>query len=330
MRPAALDALAWPSCGHAVEVGKIVRGAPERIEEGELTDSVCGHRAQIRRFIPRFAKGGPDVDSFGYQWRRFARTQLDRYNGTTLSRQRFFDGTGWAPQELAGQRILEAGCGAGRFTDILLSSGADVYAFDATEAVDVCLENVGPHPRLSLIQARLEEAPFKPGAFDRIFCYGVLQHVADPRAAFVRLVSWLRPGGALAADVYRRAFMPSRWNARHLWRPVTRRLPKPLLYKVVERYVPPWIEVENRCARIPKLRGLLASVVPCWNYTGTPGLTAAQIKEWAVLDTFDALAAWHDHPQTERAVEEWCRAAGLADARGRPGGNGIVVTARKP
>jgi 2-polyprenyl-3-methyl-5-hydroxy-6-metoxy-1,4-benzoquinol methylase len=40
----------------------------------------------------------------------------------------------WA--ELAGKQVLECGCGAGRFTEILLAEGAQVTFIDLSEAVD--------------------------------------------------------------------------------------------------------------------------------------------------------------------------------------------------
>jgi len=326
MQRRALEVLVCPRCREPLAAD----GAADPIEEGFLRHVACKLEAPVHNGIPRFHAEAGDVSSFGFQWRRFARTQLDRYNGTTLSRDRLLQGTGWRFEELRGARILEVGCGAGRFTDLLVAAGADVYAMDASGAADVCLENVGRRQNLCVVQARIEDAPFAAGAFDRVLCYGMLQHATDPRTAFQALVPLLRPGGALAIDVYLRSWRPNRWNARHLWRPVTRYLPKPVLFQMVRGYVPAWIDVENRFARVPKLRGLVASVIPCWNYTGTPGLTPQQVKEWAVLDTFDALASWHDQPQTIRAVEGWCHDAGLMEVRVCRGGNGIVATARQP
>src|SRR5262245_658399 len=69
------------------------------------------------------------ADSFGREWLAYARTQMDKHNGTTISRDRFFQYTGW-PRDLAGETVLEAGSGAGRFTQVLLDAGAAVASFD--------------------------------------------------------------------------------------------------------------------------------------------------------------------------------------------------------
>ena len=49
-----------------------------------------------------------------------------------------------------------------------------------------------------------------------------------------------------------------------------------------------------------------------------------------MLDTFDALSPRYDEPQTLETVQEWVREAELAEADVRYGGNGIVVTGRRP
>ncbi|MGH3103827.1 MAG: class I SAM-dependent methyltransferase, partial [Gaiellaceae bacterium] len=222
----------------------------------------------VRDGIPRFVDDLDYAESFGEQWNRYRRVQLDSQTGRPLSRARFFDGTGWTAAELAGERVLEVGCGAGRFTEILLETGAEVWAVDASSAVDACRRTVGDHPRLHLLQADLHALPFAPGAFDRVFCYGVLQHTPEPAAAFRALVDQLRPGGRLAADVYRKSEYVDRWSAKTLWRPVTTRLPRRWLRRAAEWYVPRWLPLDTRLARTPKVGRFLVALVPCWNYTG--------------------------------------------------------------
>jgi hypothetical protein len=65
-----------------------------------------------------------DVSSFGFQWNSRRETQLNSYTGLSISRDRLFAVTGW-PADLTRQTILEAGSGAGRFTEILVTTGAD-------------------------------------------------------------------------------------------------------------------------------------------------------------------------------------------------------------
>ena len=276
-------------------------------------------------------KGVAYTASFGEQWQRYRRTQLDSVNGTTLTSSRLYTNTGWTPQELAGQRILDAGCGAGRFTEILLEAGAEVWAVDASRAVDACAANHGASARLHVIQADLLHLPFRRHGFDKILCYGVLQHTPDPGRTFAALAPLLKPGGAIAIDVYLRSPWIYRWTAKYWYRWLTKRLPRMMLQRLVSWYVPKATVVDERCRRVPVLRRLWPALVPLpFNGRTAPALTPEQRREWAILDAFDALSAWHDHPQTLRAVRGWCVEAGLSQIDVRVGGNGILGNATAP
>ena len=278
--------------------------------------------------IPRFVADDGYAESFGEQWNRWRRVQLDSVTGKPLSRARLFAGTGW-PDRLDGERVLEVGCGAGRFTEVLLDAGAEVWAVDASSAVDAARANLGDSPRLHLAQADLFDLPFEPGSFDRVLCFGVLQHTPDPRRAFLTVVEHARPGGWIAADVYRKQPYVDRWSAKTLWRPLTTRLPRDRLRRIVEWYVPRWLPVDTRLARVPKVGRFLTAAVPCWNYTGLLDLDAEQLRTWAILDTFDALSPRYDEPQELGDVREWVRATRLVEATVRHGGNGILVHGRR-
>jgi SAM-dependent methyltransferase len=277
--------------------------------------------------IPRFVED-TYAETFGEQWSHWRRTQLDSATGLGLSRMRY-DETGWPAGGLEGETILEAGAGAGRFTEVLLATGAEIVAVDASSAIDVAVEN-NPSERLVPVQADLNDLPWEPGRFDRVFCFGVVQHTPDPRATFLSLVDQARPGGWIAVDVYRRAGYVNRFSSKYLWRPLTTRMPKRLLRRAIEWYVPKWLPVDTRLARVPKLGRFLTAAVPLWNYTGIWELSPEQLRGWAVLDTYDALSPAYDKPQTLESVEEWARAAGLVDSVVKHGWNGIVVTGRRP
>ena len=284
----------------------------------------------LRAGIPRFVPDEGYAASFGEQWARWRRVQLDSVTGKPLSRDRLFEGTGWRPDDLRGESVLEVGCGAGRFTEVLAACGAEVWAVDASGAVDACAETVRAFPNVRLAQADLFDLPFAPGSFDRVLCYGVLQHTPDPRAAFLAVAAMVRPGGLLAADVYRKDEYVDRWSAKRWWRPLTTRMARERLRRIVEWYMPRWLPVDTRLARVPHVGRFLTAVVPCWNYTGLLPLSPEELRAWAVLDTFDALSPRYDEPQTLEAAREWCDAAGLVDVDVRPGGNGILISARRP
>lgn len=257
--------------------------------------------------------------------------QLDSVNRTGLSRDRLYRYSGWRADELHDRWVLEIGCGAGRFTEVLLEAGAHVVAVDVSAAVDACWKNLGPHPRLHVLQADVFELPVRPAAFDFVLCFGVVQHTPRPEEAFRRLLPPLAPAGRLAMDVYGRTARPGRWTSKYLWRWLTKRVSPHRLARFVEWYLPRWLPIDDRLQdRAPRLGRALAALVPCWNYRGIFPLTDAQRLEWAILDTFDALAPAHDHPQSLDAVRGWFRGAGLEDVTVWQEGNGVFGRGRAP
>ncbi|HKO61677.1 MAG TPA: class I SAM-dependent methyltransferase [Pyrinomonadaceae bacterium] len=330
MRPQSLERLVDPGTGALLEIKSIVAEEHSEIKTGELVATDSGKLYPIKHFIPRFVPDDNYTASFGEQWNRYRRTQLDRFNGTTLSRDRLFEGTGWSHAELIGQRVLEVGCGAGRFTQVLLDAGADLCSLDYSSAVDACWLNNGPNERLTLVQADLYQIPFQRGFFDKVFCYGVLQHTPDVKAAFMSLIPFLKPGGKLAVDLYRKSPWITRWTSKYWYRPITKRMSRDLLRRLVEWYVPRWIPIDNALQKVRVLRYAVPAIVPCWNYTGMLPLTPEQIEGWAILDTFDALSPKYDSPQTEATLAAWCEEAGLEHVQIRAAGNGLICTARKP
>lgn len=330
MKATAVELLRDPSTQTALTIKEVRAEEAGEIKEGELFAPESGQSYRIKNFIPRFVEDDSYTASFGEQWNRYRRTQLDRYNGTTLSRDRFFRDTKWTPEEIAGQRILEVGCGAGRFTQVMLDAGAELCSLDYSSAVDACWANNGPHPQLTLAQADLYRMPFAHGSFDKVFCYGVIQHTPDVRRAFQSLIPFLKPGGKIAVDVYPKTRWITRWTAKYWYRPLTKRMPRDLLRRIVEWYIPRWLPIDNRLQRVRVLRYVVPAIVPCWNYTGLLPLPDEQIKSWAILDTFDALSPMYDSPQTPETVQAWFEEAGLTEIDVRPGGNGVLGNGRRP
>src|SRR5258706_6369502 len=81
--------------------------------------------------IPRFVSSENYSAAFGSQWKKYRLTQLDSHTLVPISRNRLarcFGSELWS--DLRDKQVLEAGCGAGRFTEILLAKGAFVTSID--------------------------------------------------------------------------------------------------------------------------------------------------------------------------------------------------------
>jgi SAM-dependent methyltransferase len=276
--------------------------------------------------LPRFVSADNYANSFGYQWNRHARTQLDSHTGLPISRDRLLAAIGPGAETLSGLRVLEAGSGAGRFTEVLLRAGADVVSFDYSSAVDANARNHLPSPHLHLFQGDIFSVPLIEQSFDLAICMGVLQHTPDPQAAFRSLARHVRPGGRLVVDVYRRSLLGVlHW--KYLLRPLTRRLRKEALYLAIERATPPLIPLTRWLRRVAGPTG--ARLSPILEYSHL-GLSVADNVQWAILDTFDMYSPVHDHPQSVATLMGWFDDVGFTDVHVRPGPNGLVGSGRRP
>jgi SAM-dependent methyltransferase len=301
-----------------------VLSAPLEFVDGCLM--LRGHAVPCRGGVLRFREDNGYNSSFALQWNRFKTNQIDAVNGTRLSLRRFAE-TGWAAGDLAGKRVLEAGCGAGRFTRILAEAQARVVAFDYSTAVDACRENNGNFSNVVFLQCDIFDMPFRPAVFDYVFCHGVLQHTPDPKGAFTALTRMVRPGGRISIDVYRKDGLIRPWKSKYLWRPLTTRIRPERLLAALEWFIPKWLPIDTAIKRIPRLGNYLGAVIPCWNYDFTD-LSPEQKRAWAVMDTFDALAPVYDNPIRLEDVRDWFAALGWSDVEVRPGGNGVVGNGR--
>jgi ubiquinone/menaquinone biosynthesis C-methylase UbiE len=253
----------------------------------------------------RIEKGQNYTDNFGFEWNIFQQTQLDSYSGTNISRKRFFATTRWS-RNLEGENILEVGCGAGRFTEVVLkNTKANLFALDYSNAVDANYRNNGPHERLNLYQASMFHMPFAENSFDKIFCFGVLQHTPDFRYALECMAKVLKPGGELVVDFYPIKGWYTKINAKYILRPIFKRISHTRLLKLIRRIVPFWKRIYffnqrhglsffNRFIPISEMPEALKHC-----------LSDREVEEWMLLDTFDMFSPAYDKPQRLKTVRNW-------------------------
>jgi SAM-dependent methyltransferase len=313
MRNELLEVLRCPQCRAQLRCLPTNQNATG-VADGSL-ECACPtpHRYLIQNSIPRFVSDNNYATNFGFQWNKFRLTQLDSHSGTSITRDRFFRSTGWDPREMKGKRVLDIGCGAGRFTEIALQTGAEVVALDYSSAIDACWENNREKGVLLCVQGDIYKLPFAAGSFDFVYCLGVLQHTPDVDAAFAALTSQPRSGGALAVDVY-----PKLWqnvaSAKDWIRPFTKRMDRMDLFRMVESYlVPTLLPASRALGRVPFIGRKLRRMIPVSNYDGIFPLTPSQLREWAILDTYDMLAPAYDQPQTAKTVRKWFEGSGFTD-----------------
>lgn len=327
----ALDSFACLRCGGGFRVGTVTSedSATGTITEGALECVKCHGTVPIVRSLPRFVASESYADNFGFQWNRFDTIQVDKVMNNDLSRDRFYKTTGW-PRKMERERILEAGCGAGRFTQLALETGADVFSFDLSSAVEAAWRNNFAAPRLTMFQASIYEIPLQKGSFDKIFCMGVLQHCPDVAAAFRSLIPFLRPGGELVIDVYEKETgFPS---LKRIARPILTPLGTERIYKLLTWIIPPAFELKKSLHRIPAIGPQLGKLIPIGPISHAPRLiyTDEELKQVKILSALDMYSPVYDQPQTFESVQQWFAEAGLVDVELKRGDNGIDAKGKLP
>jgi SAM-dependent methyltransferase len=102
----------------------------------------------------------------------------------------------------AGSTVLEAGCGVGAQTRLLVkrSPGIDLTCIDISEKSLATAKRLKEQPGFDKIpfqQENIHQLSFADAAFDHVFVCFVLEHLDDPVAALVELKRVLRPDGSI-------------------------------------------------------------------------------------------------------------------------------------
>ena len=319
-----LHLLACPVCLGALSA----RGEPAangRLLEGALRCAGCDKDFPVTGGIPRFVPRENYASGFGLEWNKHARTQYDSHSGLPLSRERFFSQTHW-PQDLRGELILEVGSGSGRFTEQAANTGATVVSFDYSDAVEANFASNGARDNTLIVQADIYAVPCRPHLFDRLFCFGMLQHTPDPQRSFRVLPDALKPGGALCADIYKATLLRTLFQTKYYVRPLTRRMEPQRLYRLTCGWVDLMWPLASLIRRLPGGSGINWRLLVA-DYSGL-GLKGDILKEWAYLDTFDMLAPRYDRPISLETFRQWAAAAQLQSVETEYTGHGVVLRAR--
>lgn len=305
-------------------------GLPLHEEAEHLTDG-SSRSFPIVDHVARFA-GANYTSNFGFQWNKFSRTQLDTPNETS-SRDRFFAETNWTPAGLQGLDVLEVGSGAGRFSRVVLEeTAANLWSIDYSDAVAANFKSNGhiAPERFHLFQASVYEMPFPDACFDKVFCFGVLQHTPDFEKSVHHLVKKAKPGAEIVVDFYCINGWWTKLNAKYLLRPWTKRLDADKLLALIESNIDRLLTADHLLRKLGL--GVLTRFLPLKDVSHfPPNLSARERRELAVLDTFDMYSPEYDQPQrVDEVVRMFERAGARVTFAGKVayGGYGIATVVR--
>jgi SAM-dependent methyltransferase len=284
--------------------------------------------------IPRFVSTANYASSFGLQWNTFRKTQLDSYTNTSISQDRLsriLGGLDW----LNGKNVLEAGCGAGRFSEVLLETGAFLYSLDLSNAVEAARDNCDIFPNHNVCQANILDMPYPPESFDAVVCIGVIQHTPNPEESIAALAHMVKPGGQLFIDHYAPGYpMPL---VRRAFRSFLQgKNPDYRMHFCMKLRDLLWPHHVSFHARKSERLGhkryrILNRFSPLVDYQDAyPQLSPETLREWALLDMHDLLTDTYKHLRTTAQIDKALVDNGLQVTRCIYAGNGVEAAARKP
>jgi ubiquinone/menaquinone biosynthesis C-methylase UbiE len=119
------------------------------------------------------------------------------------------------------KRILDAGCGNGRYSRFLLRHAdpdAVLTSFDLSLGMLQRARARLRSPRVTHAVADLTRLPYGDGTFDAVVCGWVLEHLPDPTPGLRELARVMRPGGKLlllcTEDTLTGAMCSRLWHCR--------------------------------------------------------------------------------------------------------------------
>jgi SAM-dependent methyltransferase len=150
--------------------------------ETQKAQAVSQHSRQAGEFADRYRRldATPFQSCFAYSRRRLG-DWLDRL----------------VPEDGAGRRLLDVGCGTGHHLAWLRDRGFAVAGVDGSE--EMLAHARVANPGVELRQADVERLPFPDASFDAVLCVEVLRYLSDPAPCLREAARVLRPGGVLLA-----------------------------------------------------------------------------------------------------------------------------------
>lgn len=314
---AAVDGAIQCRCG---QTGAVIGGIPRLLPRAAAASLVAQRPEFFEAFPelrpPNTESTRPDSErtqrAFGDEWQRFPELRSVH--------QGIFDWyfEGPEPVRWNGLKVLDAGCGMGRWLHFAKQAGAEIVGMDVSAAIDVAAARDGDGA--DFVQADLRFPPFASESFDLVYSLGVVHHLEEPMEGVRALARLVRPGGELRLYVYRTLEDEPLWK-RVLFAGVTalRRVTTRLPYSAVHALS--WLIAGVATVLFLWPRRLLRRVA--WGDRLTRGLPLVHYADvpfgMVVSEQFDRLVAPIEGRFGKSDVERWLSDVGFEVVAVLPG-----------
>jgi len=210
--------------------------------------------------LKRSYTGSQTKESFDYQWQEVGEGQSMPSNPDFLhtTPDLIVERTQLPREWFPGKRVLDAGCGSGRWTYGMLKLGAHVTALDQSQgglAETRALVNSAGLGSVEFYHKDLLKLDLEPHSFDLVWCFGVAHHTENPLQVIRNLITMIAPGGWVfmmlygvpeSVDAFRTHAMYEEWRRRLLPLSFTEKVailkqhyPPELVHGYFDAYSPP-------------------------------------------------------------------------------------------
>lgn len=137
------------------------------------------------------------VESFGEEWSKFnSFSDVD----LNVTGDEYFD---IVPEHVyKDKKVLDAGCGTGRWSKYISAKASEIEAVDPSSAVFSAASVLQDCDNARVSQASIANLPFADNSFDFVFSLGVLHHIPDTQNAMSKCVHKVKPGGFFLVYLY--------------------------------------------------------------------------------------------------------------------------------
>ena len=256
---------------------------------------------KIEGGIPRFVDDNNYSKNFNWQWNKWSRTQFENENlGKSMegyTKDMFEKITELSSSKIKDKTVLDIGCGAGRFVDIVLEKGGIPVAIDNSNAIDTAKKNFANHSdEILFIQADALKLPFKKECIDFAYSIGVLHHTPYPEKGIEEAFRVIRYGGELAVSVYSKKGYYT-FPTVNIWRKFFQFLRPVFGYYPALIYSNLFGTINFALAKIYKPLSYPARIF-------FPTVCLPDLK-WSILDTFDSITPSYQSGHTLYEVSKW-------------------------
>ena len=130
-------------------------------------------------------------------WSRFAK-EFDAKQAFTVGEESIAEVTARLSKLTHLGKVLEFGCGNGRYTKSILHAAESVVATDySIEMVDEAKRILGADPKITVEQADCHQTAYEAHSFDTIVMANLIHIVANPETVIIESRRLLKPNGML-------------------------------------------------------------------------------------------------------------------------------------